>query len=119
MAESEARRRSREAKVAREPAPAATKKPVLKEPLQVTLLGHEIILSIVDLTIAEKQRVRGFEEDLGPDADVADVLAALAAIFLQRADPALTWEVVKSRVTTRMMMDAIAAGRTPEVDHPQ
>lgn len=112
MGESEARRRSREAKG--QTAPSAD--PV---PLQISLLGHEIVLDWPDLTIAEKQTWRHYTADLGEDADAADGMMALAAVFLQRADPSLTWEHLKATITSRLMLDAVKNGKPAEADHPQ
>jgi len=112
MAESEARKRSREAKGT--PAPAGE-----KPPLQITLLGHDVVLDAFDLTIDEKQTWRRYAAELGANADEADLMMALAVVLIQRADPDLTWTDAKGRVTWRMMLDAVKAGHPVEADHPQ
>ncbi len=110
MAVSEARKRSAEAKG----------KPVVdKPPLQISLLGHDVVLDAFDLTINEKQTWRRYAAELGAHADEADLMMALAVVLIQRADPELSWEVAKAKVTWRMMLDAVKAGKPAEVDLPQ
>lgn len=116
MPESEARRRSREAK-GKPPDDGSPVKDVSL--LQVTLRGYTVVANVHDLVAAEKQRWRAYVHDLGPQSDEADAFLALITVLIQRSDPAFTWEFAKNNIPWQEVIDAIAGGSTPEVDHPQ
>lgn len=115
MGVSEARKRSAAAKGK----PIPGEGPKDKPPLQITLLGHEVVLDPFSLTIGEKQTWRRYLVDLGEYADEADHMMALATVIIQRVDPALTWETAKEQITWQVMLGAVAAGKSAETDHPQ
>lgn len=87
-------------------------------PLKMTLLGREVVLDVFSLSIAEKQKWRGYLADLGQFADEADHMMALATVIIQRDDPGLTWESAKEQITWQSMLDAVAAATDAEANHP-
>ena len=78
--------------------PAAVKD---KPSLQISLLGHEVVLDVFGLTIEEKQTWRRYLADLGQFADEADHMMALATVIIQRSDPDLAWAEAKKRIKAR------------------
>jgi len=106
---------------ARERTLAAKGKPDSKAtPLQISLLGHDVVLDPFSLTIAEKQTWRRYIADLGGEtADEADYMMCLSVVMIQRRNDSLTWDEAKNRITWQMMLDAIAAGGPAEDNHPE
>lgn len=125
MGESEARKRSRAIKAAAaEQSGAEQSVPPPKkrefQPIQVTVLGYDVVLDPFTFTIDEKPLWRRLLASLPDDADEVDYMTTLAAaVIMLRHDTSMTWEQAKRKLTWGVMLKAVKDGKPPETDHPQ